>query len=415
MSISKKFKNIVRRALRYTPTYRKEWKREFGDNPQALVEEAVRRAIRDVPYYEGYSRYMDGGFTLSRFPIIRKRDILSHSRELVSRKAFKPLLKRKETGGSTGMSLELFYSPSTILRKEVIRDYAFSLIGNNLRIASMRGDVPEGGALVGSAGGGGILLSSYLLSAATLDNYLDALRAHRTECLHVYPSAIGIMARLIIQKYGTAPNLPHLKGILGSSEIFSREEKQIVARAFPGVKIVDFYSHNELACAAIAVDDGPFEFYTGFGYVEFMPTGEEVNGNREGEIVATSVMNRTMPFIRYGTDDYVELDADGVPVAVIGRTSDYIFTKSGERLPCMVNTRNISFVNVVNFQYHQPEKGKLIMRIVPNDRFTEADRGYILEDMRNSYHGRLDCDVELVSDVERTPAGKQRRLVQDVK
>lgn len=387
----------------------------MGGDASAMVEEAVRRAIRDVPFYSDYGRYLTEPFDLKRFPIIRKTDILNHSAEMVSRKAVKRLLKRKETGGSTGVSLELFYSPSTIVRKEVARDLAFGLIGTNLKVAMLRGDRPKDGAIMECLGNGNILLSAYLLSADTLDQYLDHLRDNHISCLHVYPAAIAIMARLIVQRYGTAPNLPELKGILGSSEIFSREEKQVVMQAFPGVKIVDFYSHNELACAAVAVDNGFFHFNPGFGYVEFIPTGDMVNGNRVAEIVATSVMNRTMPFIRYGTDDYVELDKDGNVVSIIGRTSDTVYTLTGEKVPCIVNTRNISFVNVVNFQFYQPRKGVLVMRIVPNDKYTDVDSANILHDMNTSFVGRLECHVETVKDVERTKAGKQRRLVQDVK
>lgn len=408
-------KEVIRGMLRYLPMYQRQRWRELHGDADKMLRKAVRRAVRDVPFYHDYDKYLSEPFDITRFPVIRKADIFEHSPEMVSRKAVKRLLKRKETGGSTGMSLELFYSPSTIIRKEAIRDIAFGLIGKKLKVAMLRGDRPADGKLWQRMANGDIMLSSYLLSAETLDEYLDIIRQNHITCLHVYPSSIAIMARLIVQRYGTALDLPDLKGILGSSEIFSREDKQVVMKAFPGVTIVDFYSHNELACAAIAVNDGFFKFYNGFGYVEFMSTGEKVNGNAVAEIVATSVMNRTMPFIRYATDDNVELDSEGNVVAIIGRTSDSVYTIAGEMIPCIVCTRDISFVNVVNFQFYQPRKGVLVMRIVPNEKFTDQDAQYILEDMNNSFVGRLECRVDVVNDVERTKAGKQRRLVQDVK
>lgn len=410
MHIKILLKETIRKALKYHPLYLRQRKREENPSP-SLVEEAVRAAVRDVPFYAGYTRFLDGPFDLKRFPIIRKTDILDGTNSMVSRRAFRPTLQRKETGGSTGVSLTLLYSPSTIVLKEVSTDRAFSLIGKNLRIAVLRGQVPEKGQICQPVGNGDIIMSAYKLSSDTLDSYLQALRRHRISCLHVYPSAISILARLIIARYGSAPDLPQLKGILASSEIFSHDDKVLVRQAFPGVKIVDLYGHNELACMAVSVDGGPFEFNEAFGHVEFIPTGHTVNGNREAEIVATSIMNSTMPFIRYATDDYVELDPEGKPVAIVGRTSDHVINKSGELMPCIVLTRDESFAHITNFQYLQTEPGRLTMRVVPTAEFTDYDRRLIREDMDRSFNGKMDCDVVTVDSIERTTRGKQLRLI----
>lgn len=405
-------KETTRRALRLHPQYIAEMRRmRHGVDENKMLERAVRRAVRNVPYYQKYAPLLEGGFDISRFPILRKKDILDRSKEFVSRRAFKPLLKRKETGGSTGVSLELFYSPATIVRKNAVVDLGFEMIGKGLRRAVLRGNVPSDGKIYEFVGDGSIILSSYLLNSDTLDSYLDILRSNDVGCLHVYPSSITVLARLIIARYGTAPDLPALKGIFASSEVFSSESKEIVKQAFPGIKIVDMYGHNEVACAALSVDGGPFTFYPSFGYVEFIPTGEIVNGMRVAEIVATSVLNHAMPLIRYGTDDFVLLDDSDRPMEILGRSSDLVVDLKGEYCPCIVATRDISFVNVTNFQYFQPEAGKLVMRVVVTPNFAEQDRKYILEDMQNSFRDRMTCDVVVVEDVERTKIGKQKRLV----
>ena len=409
-------KELKRGLLKLMPAYSGERRQLRRTDGEAMMHRAVRRAVKRVPYYKKYADVVGKeDFSLQDFPIIRKPDVLNHSRELVSRRAFKPLLHRKETGGSTGMSLELFVSPGTVMRNAAVVDGLFAMVAPKCRTAVLRGNVPAGGAVCQAIGNGDILLSSYLLSAENLDEYLSALRLNDINCLHVYPSAVSVLARLVYQRYGSSLHLPELRGIIASSEVFSADDKAIVAKAFPGVKVIDYYSHNEQACAAYSVDGEPYRFIPSFGYVEFIPTGDTVNGgHRVAEIVATSVMNRTMPFIRYGTDDYVELDDDGNVLSIIGRTSDQVIDRNGERVPCMVNTRDVSFANVLNFQYYQPAEGKLIMRVVVNDRYTESDRQNLLEDMNNSFAGRLDCDVVVVKDVDRTRIGKQIRLVSDL-
>ena len=244
--------------------------------------------------------------------------------------------------------------------------------------------------------------------------YLNYLRIHKISCLHVYPSTISIMARLIKNKYGIA-DLPELKGILSSSEILSLLEKKLIREVFGNIKIVDFYSQNELACCAISVNEGMYSFFNSFGHVEFVDTGERVNDNRICEIVSTGLLNEAMPLIRYATEDYVEVDKNNNVVSIIGRTSDFVYNKKGESAPCIINTRTVSMKNVTNFQYYQPCIGTLVFKVIVTDEFSDSDRQNLLDDMNMSFNGLMDCSVEVVVNIERTKRGKQLRLIQDVK
>jgi len=387
-------------------------RRQLRSNAVPDVMDTVKYAVAHVPYYKEYGRYLSSGAGLNALPVIRKSDISGREKSLVSDRCNIRRLKRIETGGSTGFSLELYRSIRDIINGMAMADNAFDSIGSDLRIAVLRGQKPEHG-ICEKINGNTIVLSSYALSVDTVDEYIDCLRRYRISCLHVYPSSIVILARLIKQKYGVA-DLPMLKGIFSSSEIFSRENKSLVKEVFPNVKIVDYYGHNEQSCCAVAVDDGYFDFNFNCGYVEFLETGETINGNRIAEIVSTSVMNRTMPFIRYGTDDYVELDKEGNVVSIIGRTSDFVVNERRQLVPCIILTRDESMLNVISFQYRQHEIGKLDFCVVTNDRFGERDRRSLLEDLEKSFNGQMKCAVVKVESIARTKIGKQKRLIQDL-
>lgn len=404
-----KWKSRIYRILRYSHAYR-DMRRRFqtGDNPD--VEAVVREAIAHVPYYKNYGRYITDGFDLGKLPVIRKPDISQKEDMFVSDRRNLKRLKQIETGGSTGYSLKLYRSLRDIINGIAMADDVFLRIGTNLRVAVLRGQKPKKG-ICEKIDGRTILLSSYNLNQNTVDEYLECLKRYETTCLHVYPSSITILARLIKQKYGKA-DLPLLKGIFASSEIFDKENKRLVKDVFPGVKIVDYYGHNEQSCCAVAVDDGYFEFNPQCGYVEFADTGERVNGNRIAEIVTTSMMNKTMPFIRYATEDYVELDDMGRVVSVIGRTSDFVVNGRGEIVPCIVLTRDESLLNVISFQYRQSEAGRLDFCVVTNDRFGDRDRQSLLEDLHSSFNGLMECSVVRVDSIARTQIGKQKRLIQ---
>ncbi len=407
-------KELSRSLLRMMPQYRQEQRRENTPFDISELEHAVRKAIKDVPYYRDYGKYLDNGkFDLTKLPIIRKSDIMGHSEELVSRRATRRLMIPKKTGGSTGVSLQLYYSLSTVIRKTVVNDNTMKLIASKPRLAVLRGHQLTNGKVWQRSGINDILLSSYALSADTVDDYLKALSENRVNIIQAYPSSLYILAKLIKRRYGTA-NLPDLKGFVVSSEVFEADKRKLVAEVFPGTKIIDLYGHNELAAFAISVNGAPYEFHQHYGYVEFIPTGEVVNGHRVAEIVATSILNSDMPLIRYATDDYVELDDAGRPVAIIGRTSDFVVNKKNEITPCIVLTRSESMQNLTNFQYYQDRPGHLVFRVIPTDDFTEQDKKLLLEDFDKSFNGLMDSEIECIKEIPRTKIGKQKRLIQEV-
>lgn len=379
---------------------------------QVLDEDRLKKALydahKDVPFYSSYSM-PDDIKDLSSLPILRKSVIVGHEKDFISRKVPNWMIRQLETGGTSGVSLRVYYRPHEVLRYNSVANYAFSMIGNHLRIAELRGHRPADNK-ISEKMGPVLLLSSYLLNEETLDDYLNELREHKITCLHVYPSSLAILCRLIRQKYGEA-DLPLLKGILASSEVFSHEDKNLAKQAFPSVKIVDFYGLNELCCAAVSVDDGPFRFFQNYGYVEMIDTGERIGDHKIAEIVATSIMNRTMPLIRYGTEDYAEIDENGEVVAILGRTSDFVVTKHKRLIPCIFINRDISFAHVVTFQYFQEREGELIFRVMVNDGFGKADIDNLMEDLQNSFID-VDSKVEVVGEMDKTRIGKQRRMVQ---
>ena len=190
------------------------------------------------------------------------------------------------------------------------------------------------------------------------------------------------------------------------------EEKNVVRKAFPNAKIIDYYGQSELVASAVSINGGHYTFDDRMGFVEFIDTGQKTkSGNRIAEIVATAVMNHVMPLIRYATEDYVELDDEGNVVGIIGRTSDFVVNKHRELVPCIAITRDQSKKNMTSFQYLQDEVGKMTFAVVVNEHFTEQERLWLKEDMQTSFSD-MDVEVEVVNDLVRTKRGKVLHLVQ---
>lgn len=405
-------KHTIRKFLRFHPQYKKVSRLlEKEVCSETLAHKSILSAIRNVPFYKPYGQSYHSFSDLTKLPIIRKKDIMGREMEFVSKKACKYLLQKKETGGSTGLSLELFYSPSAIIRKEAVTDHLFALCGKPQNIATLRGNRPKEDKIVEVVDASSIVLSSYKLNEENLDIYIDALNHYKIDCLHVYPSSLSVLARLLKRRKDKV-SFPYLRKIVASSEIFSIEERLFVKELFPDVHIIDYYGHNELACAAYSIDNAPYRFIPSFGYVEFLDTGEfTAQGNRIAEIVATSILNSEMPFIRYATDDFVELDKDGNPISIIGRSSDFAVNKRGQIQPCIISTRTKSMEHVIAFQYYQDKVGELIFKIQIADGFTPEEEKYLLEDLIGSFSD-MDCKIQVVDEIEKTARGKQLRMIQ---
>ena len=410
---------ILRGIGQYSPQYKyaRRWLQEEF-KPENL-EDAVRYAIAHTPFYRdrNYKRFLDGGnFDLSRFPIMRKADILGHEAELLPDSCWKSLSRVVKSGGTTGKSMALHFPFSLNMWRIAYPDMLYEKYAGSVwsKFAAIRGFVPKNGKIFERLSSNRIIFSSYLLNSSTVEEYVKELRQYGVECLLAYPSSMAVFARLVRLRYD-GDVLPTLRAIVVSSEICDQDEKLLIKSVFPNAKLVDFYGMAEQVVTAHAVDLEPFEFNRNFGYVEFLDIGEKTrNGNRICEIVGTSVLNATtMPLIRYATDDYAELDVDGNVVGIIGRTSDFVVAKDGDLSPCIVVFSKAPMAKVLQFQYYQDTPGKVEFHIIPKgDDFNEEDRLTLVRDMENSFAGAVDCDVKVVTELEKTRIGKLRRMVQ---
>lgn len=107
----------VRRVLAHFPGNGSKTRVLLDEFRPELLEQAVRRAIRDVPYYKDYGRYLEGGFDITKFPIISKADIKGKTDGLVSRRVPSFLRFHKRTAGSTVLPLMCFIPRGFLLKR----------------------------------------------------------------------------------------------------------------------------------------------------------------------------------------------------------------------------------------------------------------------------------------------------------
>ncbi len=403
-------KYLVKRLAPLFPQY---WTVKIDKEPsQKEVSAFLNKVVHEIPFYQNLLEAKDiTNINLNDFPIIRKQDIVGKELELVSPRYPLKVLRQVATGGTTGVSLNIYKSPFEAFKECRYFNSAHSIIAPwyNRRVAVLRGDKPQEG--IAGFRNGLLILSAFDLNEENAKYYLELLEKHRITTLHVYPSAISLFCKYI-KAACLSPQLPNFKGVLSSSEILSAENISLVHEVFPSAKVVDLYGQNEHVAFALSVDQKPYRFFNSYGITEFIDAGIEQDGNRICEIVSTGFINRAMPLVRYGTEDYVAIDDSGNVVSIIGRSQDFIVNHRGDVAVCMLRTRDESLKNVIKFQFFQDKAGTVEFRVVVNDHYGDQDKKLIEEDFVTTYGETISAKVVVVDELTLTSAGKLKRLIQ---
>lgn len=160
-----------------------------------------------------------------------------------------------------------------------------------------------------------------------------------------------------------------------------------------------------------------------YGLTELVDSeGNEINQeDQTGEIIATGFYNFAMPFIRYRTMDLAthtnQKSPDGFNFRLFkrieGRIQELIVTSTGRLISMTaINMHDETFDNVRQFQFYQDTPGKLILKILPNQKFSEKDLQRIYNNLKFKLGDDTSLEIKIVDSIPRTKSGKLRFLEQ---
>jgi phenylacetate-CoA ligase len=146
----------------------------------------------------------------------------------------------------------------------------------------------------------------------------------------------------------------------------------------------------------------------------------------EGKILATSLSNSAMSFIRYDTGDLGNILSEDNSCAcgrgyrllkeIIGRSSDILITPDGKNVQgwyLAMTVQEIWKDQVKEFQVVQETPEKIIYNVVPEKHFDELLFEKIQQNM-NERGLHWEIDLRIVDEIERTPSGKYRFIINKI-
>jgi len=235
-----------------------------------------------------------------------------------------------------------------------------------------------------------------------------------------YPSFLYLMAQRVQSGQLRVPALRH---VFTASETLAASSREFINSTF-NVDLKDIYGCWEGGCIGweCAKHEG---YHVNIDFVALQVL-EEANVSREygtGNLVLTNLSSYAVPFIRYQSDDVVELTHDlcscGRPLplikALLGRQDDFITLPDGRKLssPGLLSVMYDCSSNLLQFQITQERRDELFVRVV---LVNPADNKSTEDDIRRRLQSYLSCGdmrifVVTVDKIDRTVSGKHKCII----
>lgn len=240
-----------------------------------------------------------------------------------------------------------------------------------------------------------------------------ALRDFAPDVVYGLPSALLEAGRLLQRERGRIP----VRAVFTSGELLQRACRDMLAHAFQA-PVHDVYGTSETKEIAWQCAHGSMHINADMVRLEVVDDfGRSLPAGTEGDLVATVLVNRAMPLLRYRTGDRGTLLEGSctcgcaLPLLgiVTGRTADVLVLRNGHRISPYALTCAIERIpGVLRYQVSQLDSARVRVRaIVEPTADRDAVTAQLLTALRYDVASFLDADVEFV---DRLPTGPRAKF-----
>jgi phenylacetate-CoA ligase len=260
-----------------------------------------------------------------------------------------------------------------------------------------------------------LYLSSYHVSRRSAPGYIEALRTYGSKWMTGYGSAIAALAESAWEA-GVEPY--PLRAVIVSGDTLLPAMRSSIERFFR-CRCFDSYGQSEGVATTMECAHGRMHVLPQVGIVEILgDDGSRCAPGETGEIVATGLLNRSMPLIRYRTGDRAAWSADQAcacgtlgPIieSLEGRVDDYLETRDGRRIG-RLSTAVKRSPSIHSAQIVQDRIGHAYLLVRPGEGYRHEDSIAIREDLIERI-GDFELEIVEVAEIPKTPTGKMRLVV----
>jgi len=331
----------------------------------------LQHARQTVPFYQHYP-----DSPLDKLPILTREQIQAAGKDLMSLNipAYMGACYTQQTSGSTGKSVTVFTNDFTRLLYDalMLREHAWHQRDFSKKLMSIRwakrdfAPAPLGhmqatwGAPINQYKQTGT--SIFINVASPTQHQIEALLHYQPSYVLSYPSQLVALAQYCLDQN---LSLPFLEEVRTTGETFFEGDRFLIKKAWPQVKISDVYSCAEMGILAQQCSE--YENYhvnVENVTVEIVDEkGRACLPGQAGRVLLTSLMNYTMPLIRYDIGDYAQWGQPcacerGLPVIqkILGRKRNRLILPDGSSMfPYLGELEDVLNIttHIRKFQYIQ--------------------------------------------------------------
>lgn len=392
--------------------------------PEAIRAEADARlrhvlttACTHVPFYRSTIRLTPAELAneaprelLQRFPFLTKAEIMSRQRDFLDERLNPKYLNYVTSGGSSGQGIGMWRNKRLADIEKAFLTHEWGKSGFRfeksmyLRIGAdaRRLAHEEPSRVVGNR----LMLSPYHVEPKHRDHILRALNTIKPAYVHAYPSSAAALGDVLQDS-----DLDFkVKAVFLTSEPVTRQQMAAIDNLFHAPISMSYGQSERTNLAFAGYHAGKYAPY------RFEPLYAVTENRFEGasaEIVGTSLWNDVMPLIRYRTNDFGIVDANGICDTIDGRDQEFLIDRTGNRIPglsIVIDEVTWDFVRL--YQIRQRRPGAIRLAVVGKHGPLSAEqKDFVLGAQLKRWGTFFDIDLEEVADIPLAPNGK-RKLVE---
>lgn len=428
---------------RFCKTYKmaqqNQWKnyKDLKRAQEKQLSKILNFSYHNVPYYKSLFKklnvYPDDirkFEDLEKLPILTKESIKKNWESFIPTNLDKIKYINKSTGGTTGSPLKYRITKFERVLQWAIRYNSWRwggyklgdkvlILGGSSLMPSKRNELTK---YIFKILRNSIYISAFDMNDKNLKRYVNIINKNNPKIGYGYPSAWHLLAKFI-----KANNLK----VHSPNAIFTTSEK-----LYPPMRkeikdvfrcdIFDSYGLNDGGISAYECSEhSGLHINTIRGILEVVDEDGNQIENGEGRILATSLYNYSMPFIRYDTGDIGSILPDNRICRckreyrrlkeIVGRSVDILVTPEGKS----IHGWFFLYIfweyckGIKEYQVVQEKLDKIVIEIIPEEDFDESQLDIIREIVREKSEG-WSIEFKFVEKIERPGSEKYKFIINKI-
>lgn len=380
----------------------------------------VNYAFRNTPLYK--AKFKAAGITpsdistledITKIPVVTKEEIKAVFPDGIVTPGFSESNCRVErTSGTSGSILKILfnYEAWNRLKGVALRNYFAHGIRPWHKFCIICGSVAEYES---------VSASPFSRTVGVLEKDSESLasdiKAVNPHIIGGHPSTLVGLCKAVEKDdiTGIAPSI-----VLIGGEVAYPAWRKYIEKIFE-TPAINKYGAAEINSIAWECSHGSMHIDADSVIVEFVKGGQHVAPGERGEVVVTNLWNVAMPFIRYRLGDLAVPSDErcscgrGLPLIkeLEGRFDDVVVLPSGGLVPCTrISALFHSTPQVSEFGIIQDSPSHVVVRIVPQNGFTDEVENTLRNRMQNVLDNSVDIDIKVVDHLERDKKAKFKRI-----